>query len=698
MRAVLLLILWLLPGLAAAQGTATLVSDSLSVEGEARLVARGNVEVFYGGTRLTASEIVFDRAADRLSIAGPIFIQDGTGAILTADAASLDPKLENGILRSARLVLDQQLQLAANQISRAEGRYAQLYKVAASSCNVCGNRPPLWDIRAERVIHDAEARQLYFTNATLRLRGVPVFWLPRMRLPDPTLDRAAGFLIPSLRTTDQLSTGVKTPYFIPLGPSRDITLTPYLSAKTRTLEARYRQAFRRGDLTVTSAVSNDTLRPDDTRAYLFADGSFALGGDYTLTFGIEAVSDRAYLLDYGYSSKDRLESGVTLTRVRDDDMLSARLSVFQSLRAEEPNASLPPVVADFAYARALRGVAGGTLRLAGGGDVLVRTGDDGPATQRDLARLGLAATWDRRWTGAGGLVADAQLDLRSDLYRIAGDPAFPAHVVRSVPAAGLRLSYPLIRRGARATHLLTPAVALSWSDAVGGTPPNEDSTRAEFDAANLYALSRFPGQDAVETGVRLAAGLTWARAGADGGRSTLTMGRVWRDTAAPGFTRATGLDGAASDWLVAGQVTLPQGLHLEALSLLGDDGAATLTSARVNWQDDRVDLSAAYIWQAPDPARARPGAVSEWSLDTRVAVTQALALSTSARYDLANERPARAGLGLEWRNECMVVDLSVSRRYTTSTAVDPSTDYGLSVVLNGFSAGRSGARPATRCN
>jgi len=118
--------------------------------------------------------------------------------------------------------LDQQLQLAAHQINRAEGRYSQLYKVAVTSCHVCDDRPPLWSIRAERVVHDTEERQLYFTNATLRLRDTPIFWLPRMRLPDPSLTRATGFLIPSLRTTDQLGTGLKTPYFIRLGDHRDV--------------------------------------------------------------------------------------------------------------------------------------------------------------------------------------------------------------------------------------------------------------------------------------------------------------------------------------------------------------------------------------------------------------------------------------------------------------------------------------------
>ena len=50
------------------------------------------------------------------------------------------------------------------------------------------------------------------------------------------------------------------------------------------------------------------------------------------------------------------------------------------------------------------------------------------------------------------------------------------------------------------------AVANHFSLAV-----NEDGTRSELDSGNLFALSRFAGQDRIETGPRLAFGATWTR-------------------------------------------------------------------------------------------------------------------------------------------------------------------------------------------
>ena len=61
---------WVAPTLA--QETATLISDSLEITGDTRLIADGNVEVYFKGRRLRAERIVFDQKTDRLEITGPI--------------------------------------------------------------------------------------------------------------------------------------------------------------------------------------------------------------------------------------------------------------------------------------------------------------------------------------------------------------------------------------------------------------------------------------------------------------------------------------------------------------------------------------------------------------------------------------------------------------------------------------------------
>ena len=689
MRALTLLVAFLLPSSLMAQGAATLVADQVTLNDQEQLIAAGNVEVLYAGDRLTASQIIYDRGRDQLSITGPIVIRTADGTVLLADRAELDPQLENGILQGARIVLDQQLQLAANQIDRRDGRYSQLYKTVATSCQVCRDRAPLWDIRAGRVVHDTQEQQLYFTNATFRVRGVPLLWLPQMRLPDPSLDRATGFLIPEQRNTTQLGTGIKIPYFITLGDYRDITLTPYLSSETTTLEVLYRQNFVAGSIAFEGAVSDDTLEDED-RSYIFLNGDFTLADDVQLAFDIEAVSDTAYLVDYGYSDKDRLDSEISLLRVTDTTLSQTRLTYYQTLRDDESNASLPPIIGDASYEKRTTPRFGGVLTFTGSTDTAYRYSDDDGDVGRDVTRAGTQVAWERSWNLPSGFIGGFETALRGDLYDIADDSSFTETDLRIVPQIGGILRWPLGRKTSNGTsHLIEPTVSLSWADSYGATAPNEDSTRSELDQGNLFALSRFTGEDAVETGGQMAVGLTWTRAGAQGVNSALSFGRVYRADALSDFTASSGLDTQQSDWLIGAQVTTRDGLLFDSRALVNDDATVNRADARVVWENDDTVLTAAYIWQDEDPDEDRDDPISEWSFDGAFQLSEAWAVTLDGRYDVADDRPVSGGIGLEWQNECVNIDVSVSRSYTSSDTVDPTTTYGLSGTITGFSAGRA---------
>ena len=126
LRALGLCLALLSPMAAKAQDLATLIADKVAVSGDNSLVASGGVEVLYQGRRLRASRIIYDKTTDKLQIEGPITLSDGSDTLVLASAADLSADLTNGVLTSARLVLNQQLQVAAARIFRVDGRYTSL--------------------------------------------------------------------------------------------------------------------------------------------------------------------------------------------------------------------------------------------------------------------------------------------------------------------------------------------------------------------------------------------------------------------------------------------------------------------------------------------------------------------------------------------------------------------------------------------
>lgn len=696
-----------LPGSGAAQQAAAdstaqsnepalLVADAVTVEGESMLIASGNVEALQGTYHLRATRIVYDRSNDKLQIEGPIRITDKeNGVLILADAAELDEGFRNGLIRGARMVIDQHLQLAAVQAQRVEGRYTQLDRVAVTSCQVCGpNETPLWQIRASKVIHDQEARQLYFDDAQVRVMDVPIFWLPRLRLPDPTLDRARGFLSPTFTSSTLLGFGIRTPYFIPIGDSRDLTLTPFLTTKSKSLEFRYRQAFRSGDLTLTGAVSGDDFRDDGLRGYVFADGRFDLPRDYQLKFSLRSVSDDAYLNDYDIDEDDRLASSVGISRVRPDRRMSFDVVSYETLRDYEENATLPSKLVQFhTDRRFFWDQVPGEFRLSAEASGLYRestldvdSADADLITDgRDTARFSVEASWQERWTLIGGLRLGATGQLYFDHYITDQDAAIPHQISRATPAAALELRYPLQKRSANGGRtLIEPVVMLGWVGGERGLNANEESTRVEFDEANLLSLSRYPAADRREHGLLGAAGLRWMHEAPTGWSAALTLGRVWREEIDPDLTRSSGLDSTTSDWLIAGRFANPLGLTLTARGLLDEENRFSKAEARAGWSNTRMDLGASYVLLTTDTAENRNRALSEWSFDGRYQVTRNWETSTEVRYDLSDQRLDRVGLGLQYRNECIQVDLATTREFASATNLEPSTDIELTVALKGF--------------
>ena len=690
-------------------GPAMLVADRVFLNGRDTVVAEGNVEALRDGARLRAGRIVYDRSTGQLDIAGPITLTERTGrVVVVADSAALDDELRNGLIRGARVILDQQVQLAAGQVNRVNARYSQLYKATLSSCQVCNDgRPPLWQIRARRVVHDQDEQQLYFEDARFEVFGLPIAWVPRLRIPDPSLDRATGFLAPSLRQNSRVGYGVRVPYFIRLGDHRDLTLTPLLSNRSRTLEFRYRQAFRTGDVHVSGAISDDDLRPGDLRAYLEGGGRFDLPRDFVLTFDVELTSDDAYPTEYDYSEKDRLDSEISVYRVKRDSFFRTALTHYKTLRVDEVDANIPSVIGDITYERRFfPGLAGGELRLGAEAHGHYRRSDsgvDGPDIDRivdgrDVTRLTADAAWLRSWTPLGGLRTTAELGVAFDSFRTAQDLTLPASATGVAPRAGLTLRYPLRRvASGGAVHIVEPVAQLAWTGGSQLAVANDESTRVEFDEGNLLDLSRFAGPDRRERGMRAAVGVNWSRFSPRGWSHRLTLGQVVRQDADPDFHLSSGLSGRSSDLLIAGQIRAPEGLALTGRAIVRNRSDLTKAEARASWLNPRLALGASYLWLDDDPQESRTRRISEWNIDGTLKLSRNWLGSANWRYDLVADSTAEAGFGVTYINECIEVDFSASRRFTSSTIVSPSTEFGFTVNLRGFSGEADGQRFARSC-
>ena len=693
---------------AQAQSLATLTADRVDIDPTGRLIAEGAVEVWQGSIRLTATRIVYDPRSRQLAVSGPIVLQDGPDRLFLADEAELSGDLRDGIVRSARLVLDQQMQIAAAELRRRDANLTEMDAVIASSCPVCAENPtPLWEIRANRVTHDRERREMLFEGAQFRFAGVPLVYLPRLRLPDPSQTRARGFLVPQFRASSRLGFGATVPYFIPLGPDRDLTLAPTLTTESlMALSLRYRQALPNGGMEFGGQIARDQLEPGRTRGHVFARGRFALPRDFTLSYDLLTASDREYIEDYDVIPGPRYSSDVTLERIRRDQAIRARALGFYSLRDIDRDRRLPRSAVQFHWQQRMgldHTPVGGALQLDLAGQAHARAAaDDGsPSTYpaRHLARLNAAAEWRRQWVMAGGILLTGALHGRLDHVRIDNDPRFPDPVTRHAAQAMVELRWPwaaIDGRGGR--HVIEPVAQLVASHRRDVVLPNDDNRMPELDPGNLFALTRYSGLDAPDDGSRANLGLRWSRYDPAGWSVETLVGRVWRREALVGFPAGNRqpLGESRSDWLLAARFALPDGLSFGLQALLDDGGGLDRGEARLAWSNQRTEISTAFLRLPSSDFEDRPIDLRDWTFDVGHRFNTGWAGRLGWSYDFQQARFGVARAGVEFRNECLLVDLSLSRRFATSTNVAPSTRFDLRIELLGI-GGRSAASSGRSC-
>lgn len=683
---------------------AAILADNLVLQNDKSLIAGGGVVVLYRGSRLVASRLIVDGASGGLTIEGPVRLSrpstvgPGTGDILVADSAQLDKNLQDGIIRGARLLLARELQIAANSVVRSnDGRFTKLSRVAASSCKVCAINPtPLWEIRARTIIHDADLHRLHIDHPQFRAFGMPIAYLPfEITAPDPTISRLSGFLRPETRTTSGLGFGIKVPYFLTLGPSADLTITPYLAASyTRTLGLRYRHAFSSGVMQWEGAVSRDDIRRYHTRGYLFGNGFFRLPRGYSLGLQVQLASDRGYLLDYDISDADRLWSGVTLERFTRNRLVFARIGNYYSLREDEDNSTSPSQIADVVWQRRF------IPRLIGGEGMMGwslhghRRSSDENIIGRDIGRASVSLDWRRTEILPGGVVAAGLLGLDADLYRIIEDDRYDIVSPRLTPKAGVELRWPLATSAGNVTHIVEPVAQILWSpDGNTGDIPNEDSTLIEFDEGNLFSDSRFPGYDAREGGPRANLGVSWTQYDLSGWSIGLTGGRVFRLDSDKQFADTSPLGGRRSDWLLSTRLDNSRGFAIADRALIDDSFNVSRNELRLGWLHPEVQLSMGHLWIARNSDEGRTISASELTTDLGWQIAPGWWGSTETRYDFKSEKAQKAALEVTYSNECISVELAVSRRFTGSNSVKPETNFDLSVRLGGF--GKQRKSPGT---
>ena len=186
-----------------------------------RVSAVGNVQMHFNGTSIEADKVIYDQKTKRLHAEGNIRLTDADGKITYANIMDLSDDYRDGFVDSLRVDSPEQTRMAATRADRSSGNYTVFENGVYTACAPCKDdpkKPPLWQVKGARIIHDQSDKMMYFENAQLEFFGVPMAYLPYFSTPDPTVKRKTGFLMPYITSTTTFGFGVETPFYWAIAP------------------------------------------------------------------------------------------------------------------------------------------------------------------------------------------------------------------------------------------------------------------------------------------------------------------------------------------------------------------------------------------------------------------------------------------------------------------------------------------------
>ena len=711
-----------------------LEADQLVYDFDGKTVtALGNVQIYYDNYVLDADAVTYDEKSGRLVATGGVRMLEPGGTLITTDRLDVTDDFRDAFIGSLNVVTIEGGRFSAQTAERRDANLTVFRRGVYTACKPCiehPERPPLWQVKAARIIHNQAQQTIYYENARLEFFGIPIAYVPYFVQPDPTVKRKAGFLAPSVLQSDSIGFGVTTPYFWNLAPNYDVTFSPtILSRQGLLMQGQWRHKVLNGSYSIRAAgilqqdpeafTDNDVSLSGDRefRGAVRTVGAFNLSPDWVFGWAVDTATDRTFNRDYSIpdaTAKDLL-STVYLTGMNDRNYFDVRGDYIRVQR-EDTEEDLPddgnPLTSDVyvhddqaeqAFVHPVldhnfivgHSVAGGELAFDSNLTSVTRDSSDirhplppfSPyfaGVAGSFTRATTRASWKRRFIAPAGQLITPFTYLQADANWIAADDQSAGLGSddangRVMPAIGAEYEWPILATLGSSVHTFGPKAQLivrpdEWHP---GALPNEDAQSLVFDDTSLFEWDKFSGYDRQEGGTRANLGLVYqglfpngASIDALAGRSFQLSGQnsfSFRDHALTGV--GSGLESDDSDYV--GRVALNTGLGLGLTARARLDDAdlqfnSTGLTAVGTFRGSSAYLDYTYLRESPAAGVFR----------RREEVTAAAALKIvdnwsvigSLTYDLRNDSRVGESLGLIYANDCF----ALSATYSETT--DPYSD------------------------
>ncbi len=194
-------------------------------EGARVFVYEGNVDARIGTYRLQADKVTVYEGTNKVIAEGNVVFDQGDVQRITGTHAEWNYRTKTGVFVNSTGFTNQtqdgtRLYFTADRVEKVSLDTIIVTNVQVTACD---EDLPKWSFHAKRAkIKTGDRVRVYSPN--LRVKGVPIFYLPYASVSIKQRDRASGFLTPTFGGSGQKGFRVSGGYYQTLGRSADVTV------------------------------------------------------------------------------------------------------------------------------------------------------------------------------------------------------------------------------------------------------------------------------------------------------------------------------------------------------------------------------------------------------------------------------------------------------------------------------------------
>ena len=303
--------------------------------------ATGDVELLYKSIVLTSDELRYNEESGDLTAVGDVHYRTLDGQQdLRAERRSYNIQTELGTFYEARgrassasqggprlLTTDNPFQFEASIVHKA-GEHYTLHDGRVTNCEPTN---PWWTLRSSRA-EVFPGRSAVVRNGVLRLRGIPLLYVPYFRKSLKRMPRQSGFLTPTIGNSSRFGRILGQSYYWAINRSFDATFggTLYTSRGFATNASLRGRPTRNSNFDAVFFDVRDRGRELDDGSRLKQGGnSFSMKGQTVFGSGWRGVADLHYLssLEFRQAFTQTYEEAV-FSQIRSIGFVSKSFSTF----------------------------------------------------------------------------------------------------------------------------------------------------------------------------------------------------------------------------------------------------------------------------------------------------------------------------------------------------------------------------------